>query len=91
MIFGRRIRFAILVLISHILLIALAVAWFAQMLIIAVNGSVKFVENNTIVLIIELVLTGAITAFAIFVFVLQWKRLGERRNEDNSRKQDRRD
>ena len=46
----RRIEFAVVVLISQLLLIALAIAWLVHMLIIAANGSIYFVEKNPLIL-----------------------------------------
>ena len=82
MIFGRRVRFALVVIGSHILLIALAVAWLIQMLVIARNGSVKFVEYNQTILIVEIVFIGLISIFGISVLYMQIKRLGEKRSVD---------
>lgn len=82
MIFGRRVRFALVVIGSHILLIALAVAWLIQMLVIARNGSVKFVEYNQTILIIEIVFIALISIFGISVLFMQIKRLGEKRSVD---------
>jgi len=75
MLFGRRVRFAIIVLTSQLLLIALAVVMLVQMILIAINGLVQFVENNQAILIIEIFLTTLITFFGIFVSVLQLRRL----------------
>jgi amino acid transporter len=79
---NRRIRFAIVVLASQLLLIALAFVMLVQMILIATNGLVQFVEANPVILAIELILTIFITIFGIFVFVVQLKRLGEKRNSD---------
>jgi len=67
---------------SHLLLISLAVAWLIQMLLIASNGSVKFVEYNQAVLLIEIVLVSLILLFGVVVFIVQFKRLGEKRKDD---------
>ena len=83
MLFGRRVRFAIIVLASQLLLIALAVVMLIQMILIAMNGLVQFAENNQVILIIEILLTTLITFFAIFVSILQLRRLGESRNSDS--------
>ncbi len=82
MLFGRRVRFALIVIASHILLIALAIAWLIQMLVIAKNGSVKFVEYNQTVLTIEIALVALISIFGIFILFMQIKRLGEKRSVD---------
>ena len=82
MLFGRRVRFAIIVLASQLLLVALAVVMLVQMILIAMNGLVQFVENNPLILAVEIILTVLITVFGIFVFIVQLKRLGEKRNSD---------
>jgi len=53
-----------------------------EMILIATNGLVQFVEANPIILAIEIILTVLITLFGIFVFVVQLKRLGEKREDD---------
>jgi hypothetical protein len=83
MLFGRRITFAIVVLASQLLLIALAIVYFIQMLEIARNGAIQFIENNKAILSLEIVVTILISLFAIAVFAIQLKRLGERRNGDS--------
>jgi len=85
MLFGRRVRFALVVLASQILLIALACVVLIQMLLIAIYGLVNFVENNRAILITEISLTTLIIFFGIFVFVIQLIRLGEKRNSDDRR------
>ena len=83
MFFGRRISFAIIVLASQLLLIALAIVMLIQMILIASNGVVQFVEGNPVILTIELILTVLITSFGAFVFIIQLRRLGEKRNSDS--------
>lgn len=85
----RRLRFAILIVISQLLLIALAVAWLVHMIIIAVNGSIYFVERNPFILWIEVAATILIILFAIGVLIIQIRRLGERRQGDNRRRGER--
>ena len=80
---GRRVRFAIAVLAAQLLLIATAIAWCVHMVLIAKYGEVYFVEANTIILYGEIAATALITLFAIIVFALQWKRLGEKRRTDD--------
>ena len=82
---SRRTRFAIIVIASQLLLIALALVMLVQMILIATNGLVQFVEQNTAILVIEIILTVLITVFAGTVFIIQLKRLGEKRNSDNRR------
>jgi uncharacterized membrane protein YozB (DUF420 family) len=52
------------------------------MIIIAVNGSAYFIENNKFILWSEIFLSVFIVAFALFILVSQFKRLGERRERD---------
>jgi len=87
MLFGRRVRFAIIILASQLLLTALAVVMLVQMFFIAINGVVQFSENNRAVLILEIILTTLITLFSISVFVIQLRRLGENRNSDRRNSQ----
>ena len=81
----RRLRFAVLVVISQLMLIALAIAWLIHMVIIAINGTVYFVERNPFILWIEIAATILIILFATIVFITQLRRLGERRQGDNRR------
>lgn len=83
MLFGRRVKFAIVVLASQLLLIAMATAWVIHMVLIAKNGRVYFIEENPVVLYGEIAATVVITLFAIVVFVIQYKRLRERRKGDD--------
>jgi uncharacterized BrkB/YihY/UPF0761 family membrane protein len=85
----RRLRFSLLILVSQILLIALAVSWLVHMIIIAVCGSAYFVENNHLILWAEIAVTVLITAFAIYIVIGQVKRLGERRGADRGRSETR--
>jgi hypothetical protein len=78
----RRLRFAVVVLISQMLLIALAVSWFIHMLLIEINGAVYFVEKEPAILWTEIIATATIIIFAGFVLTLQIKRLGEKREND---------
>ncbi len=79
---SRRLRFAIIVIISQLLLVALAIAWVVHMSLIAVNGAIYFVEANPLILWAEIAATALITLFATAVFTLQIYRLGERRRGD---------
>ncbi len=82
LLFGRRVRFALVVLASQVLLMALAVTWVIQMIVIAVNGSVMFIEHNRAILMFEIILSALICIFGVVVFIIQMKRLGERRRND---------
>lgn len=81
----RRLRFAVLVVISQLLLIALAIAWLIHMIIIAVSGSIYFVERNSFILWTEVTATILIILFATGVLITQLRRLGERRRKDERR------
>jgi amino acid transporter len=87
LLFGRRVRFALIILASQLLLIALAVVMLTQMILIALNGVVQFAENNKIILIIEIILTALITFLGIFVFIIQLRRLAENRSSDHRNNQ----
>jgi ABC-type nickel/cobalt efflux system permease component RcnA len=78
----RRLRFSLLVLVSQMLLVALAISWLVHMVIIAVSGSVYFVENNHLILWAEITVSVLITLFAIYILVVQVQRLGERRGAE---------
>jgi hypothetical protein len=81
--FGRRLKFTILVLTAQLLLIAMAIAWCVHMVLIAKYGEIYFVEENSAVLYGEIAATVLITLFAGTVFGLQFKRLRERRRGDD--------
>ena len=83
--FNRRLRFAIVVIISQLLLVALAIAWVIHMILIWKNGVVQFIEENPVILLAEIVMTILITLFAIAVLIIQIYRLGERRSRDKRR------
>ena len=78
----RRLRSTSIVILSQILLIALAIAWLVHMIIIAVYGEVYFIERNLFVLWTEISATLLITIFAIYVLAKQIQKLGERRRDD---------
>jgi hypothetical protein len=78
----RRLTFGLLVIVSQVMLIALAISWLIHMAAIAVSGSVYFVENNPYILWIEMAISILIIVFAIYIFVIQIQKLGERRTKD---------
>lgn len=82
MLFGRRLRFGIVVLAAQVLLIAMAVAWCVQLTLIAVHGEICFTETNAVILYGEIAATALIIVFAIVVFVMQYRRLTEKRSGD---------
>ena len=81
----RRLTFATLIMINQMLLIALAIAWIVHMAIIALNGSVFFIEKNSLILWGEISAMVIITLFAICVLAMQVIRLGERRRDRDNR------
>ena len=85
---NRRTKFALIVLASQLLLIALTFVMLIEMILIATNGLVQFVEANPVILAIEIILTVLITLFGIYVFVIQLKRLGEKRNSDEGNRRE---
>lgn len=80
----RRLKSAALVLISQMLLVALAFAWLVHMAIIAAFGSISFIEDNAFILWGEIIASGIIMGFAVYVLVSQIKRLGEKRSGDRT-------
>jgi len=81
----RRLKSTSFVVISQVLLIAMAISWVIHMAIIASNGSAYFVENNPFILWAEIIGSVFITVFAIFILASQIQRLGERRESDRDR------
>ena len=81
----RRLKFTILVIVSQMLLVALAIAWLIHMFLIALEGSLYFIENNPYVLWAEISAALLITTFAIVVLAMQVYRLGERRRGEDRR------
>jgi ABC-type nickel/cobalt efflux system permease component RcnA len=80
----RRLKSTLAVLAAQMLLIALAIAWLIQMILIAVNGAVYVIEANSAILWGEIVASLLITLFAIYVLIRQIQRLDERRREDRN-------
>jgi biotin transporter BioY len=78
----RRLKFTTILLISHMLLMALGIAWLVHMAIIAMNGSVYFIEKNAIVLWAEISAAVIVILFSAYVLIIQIQRLGERRKGD---------
>ena len=81
----RRVKNTALVLVSQMLLVAMAVAWVIHMAIIAAFGSISFVENNKFILWVEILASSATALFGIYVLIAEIKRLGERRSADRLR------
>jgi len=53
------------------------------MFLIKKHGEVYFAESNPLILNAEIIATAVIVMYAIIVFAVQWKRLGERRRSDD--------
>ncbi len=70
-----KLKFAILILVSEMLLAALATAWFVHMVIIAKDGAIYFVKPNPTLLQGEIAAIMLIILFAAAVFALQINRL----------------
>ncbi len=73
------------VLAAQVLLLAMAVAWIVQLTLIAMNGHICFEEDNQVVLYLEITAMGLIAVFALVVFVIQYRRLGEKRSGEDRR------
>jgi hypothetical protein len=80
----RRLKSTALVLISQMLLIALAFAYLLQMVIIAREGSAYFIEKNSLILYGEITGVALILIFAVYVLVTELRRLSERRKADRN-------
>lgn len=78
----RRLKFTSVVLISQMLLVALAIAWLIHMVVIAAYGAVYFIERDPLILWGEISASILITIFGIYVLAIQIRRLGERRGTD---------
>lgn len=85
MLFGRRLRFAIVILATQLLLVAMATAWCVQLAVIAVHGEVCFGETNPAILYLEIAASVLIAIIAAVVFLVQYKRLTEKRVSDDKR------
>jgi heme/copper-type cytochrome/quinol oxidase subunit 2 len=70
------------VLAAQLLLLAMAVAWCVQLTLIAVRGQICFEETNAAILYGEIAGVALIAVFAIVVFVMQYRRLAEKRAGD---------
>ena len=77
-----RLKFASIVLINQVSLIALAVAWLVHMIVIAIYGAVYFIERDSLMIWIDIFAWSLISLFATFVLILQVRRLSERRRND---------
>ncbi len=78
----RRLRFAMIVIVSQLLLIALAIAWGVHLILIVQNGGVLSIETNPWILYGEIFATVLIIMFALVVVVLEFKRMITKRKSD---------
>ena len=79
----RRLKFTLLVIASQMLLVALAIGWLIHMFLIALNGSLYFIENNPYILWAEISAAILIVILAITVLIMQIKRLSQKRRSDD--------
>jgi hypothetical protein len=70
------------VLAAQVLLIAMSTAWCVQLTLIAVHGRICFEETNDAILYGEIAGVALIAVFALAVFVVQYRRLTEKRASD---------
>ena len=74
-----------IVLVAQLLLIGTATGWLIHMVLIAKYGGILCMEPNSMILYGEIVTIVLIVLLAAIVFILQWKRLGERRTDDRGK------
>jgi hypothetical protein len=70
------------VLAAQLLLIAMSIGWCAQLTLIAVQGETCFTETNAGILYGEISATVLVALFGVLVFVIQYRRLTEKRISD---------
>lgn len=85
MFFGRRLRFTVAILAAQVLLMAMAIAWCVQLVAIAIHGQVCFGEPHAVILYGEIAAVVVVAIFAAVVFIVQLRRLMEKRRSDDSR------
>jgi len=83
--FGRRLRFTLAILAAQVLLLAMAIAWCVQLVAIAIHGQVCFGEPHAAILYGEIAAVVLVAIFAAIVFVVQLRRLMEKRTGDYDR------
>jgi membrane protein implicated in regulation of membrane protease activity len=86
LLFGRRLTFGIVVLAAQVLLLAMSVAWVVQLTLIAIEGHICFEESNSAILYVEIAAVTLIGIFALVVFAIQYRRLGEKRAGEDRRR-----
>ena len=85
MFFGRRLRFTMAILAAQVLLMAMAIAWCVQLVAIAIHGQVCFGEPHAVILYGEIAAVVLVAIFAAVVFMVQLRRLMEKRRSDDGR------
>jgi uncharacterized membrane protein YcjF (UPF0283 family) len=80
--FGRRLRYSLIILVSQMLLIALAIAWGINLILIAQHGHVYSIESNPWILYGEIVATVLIILFAFVVIYFEIVRMRQKRSSD---------
>ena len=80
--YKRRLRFSLIILISQLLLVALAIGWGINLILIAVHGGVYSVEANPLILYAEIATIFLIILFAFFVIYLEIVRMRSRRRTE---------
>lgn len=78
----RRLRFSLIILVSQLLLVALAIGWGIILILIAQHGGVYSIEANPLVLYSEIVAIFLIILFAFFVIYLEVIRMRSRRRTE---------
>jgi uncharacterized membrane protein YcjF (UPF0283 family) len=80
--FGRRLRYSLIILVSQMLLIALAIGWGVNLILIAQHGHLYSIESNPWILYGEIVATVLIIIFAFVVICFEIVRMRQKRNSD---------
>ena len=75
----RRLRFSLIILVSQMLLAALAIGWGVNLILIAQYGGLYSIETNPLILYGEIAATVLIIFFAFFVIYLEIVRMRSRR------------
>ena len=84
--FGRRLRYSLIILVSQMLLIALAIGWGINLILIAQHGHLYSIESNPWILYGEIVATVLIILYAFFVIYFEIVRMRQKRNSDRRKK-----
>ena len=78
----RRLRFSLIILVSQLLLVALALAWGVNLILIAQHGGLYSIEANPLVLYGEIAATVLIIIFAFVVILFEISRMRSRRRSE---------